>query len=373
VEAGHYSERKAAAMFRTMLRVLHHCHQLGVVHRDLKPENFLLSAGGDAGILKATDFGLSMFVQPGQVLDEMVGSPYYVAPEVLKRKYGAECDVWSAGVILYILLCGLPPFWGDNEKAIFESIMVGHLDFSEAPWPSISAPAKDLLKQLLTKDVKARLSIEQALAHPWVQAGSAPDTAMDSEVLKRMRTFANQSKFKQLGMIMLVKHLKKEELEGLRQLFVEMDTDKSGTITMDELRLGLDKHGAHLAKSEVEALMDSLDLEGTHELTYSEFMAATVQMQKLECEANLVAAFADFDEDGSGSITAEELTSKLLELGIKNSKEEVEDIIKEVDVNHDGTIDYQEFVQLMCPRLLGHCANESAAEKRAMKMKGTLR
>jgi calcium-dependent protein kinase len=97
VELGHYSERKAAALFRTMLRVLHHCHTLGVVHRDLKPENFLLSAQGEAGLLKATDFGLSMFVRPGQVLDEVVGSPYYVAPEVLKRKYGIECDVWSAG------------------------------------------------------------------------------------------------------------------------------------------------------------------------------------------------------------------------------------------------------------------------------------
>jgi serine/threonine protein kinase len=97
VELGHYSERKAAALFRTMLKVLNHCHTLGVVHRDLKPENFLLSALGDSGTLKATDFGLSMFVRPEQVLDEMVGSPYYVAPEVLKRKYGIECDVWSAG------------------------------------------------------------------------------------------------------------------------------------------------------------------------------------------------------------------------------------------------------------------------------------
>ena len=97
VELGHYSERSAAALFRTMLGVLHHCHTLGVVHRDLKPENFLLSTSGEKGILKATDFGLSMFVAPGAVLDEMVGSPYYVAPEVLKRKYGIECDVWSAG------------------------------------------------------------------------------------------------------------------------------------------------------------------------------------------------------------------------------------------------------------------------------------
>jgi serine/threonine protein kinase len=101
VELGHYSERKAAALFRTMLQVLFHCHTMGVVHRDLKPENFLLSALGDAGTLKATDFGLSMFVRPDQVLDEMVGSPYYVAPEVLKRKYGIECDVWSAGAWLH--------------------------------------------------------------------------------------------------------------------------------------------------------------------------------------------------------------------------------------------------------------------------------
>ncbi len=97
VELGHYSEKKAAELFRTMLRMLHHCHTLGVVHRDLKPENFLLSAKGDSGVLKATDFGLSIFYKQGDVLDEMVGSPYYVAPEVLKRKYGMECDMWSAG------------------------------------------------------------------------------------------------------------------------------------------------------------------------------------------------------------------------------------------------------------------------------------
>ena len=97
VELGHYSEAKAASLFRNMLRMLHHCHTLGVVHRDLKPENFLLSAKGDRGVLKATDFGLSAFYKTGDVLNEMVGSPYYVAPEVLNRCYGIECDMWSAG------------------------------------------------------------------------------------------------------------------------------------------------------------------------------------------------------------------------------------------------------------------------------------
>jgi calcium-dependent protein kinase len=354
-------------------------------------------------------------------------------------------------VILYILLCGLPPFWGENEKAIFDAILVGKVDFSEDPWPKISAPAKDLVTKLLAKDVRARLTVEQALKHPWVaDADSAPDAPLDSAVLSRMRTFANQSKFKQLargartrlractpahlctcapalcarahaacarsaapaaaaaqGMLMLVKHLKKEELEGLRKLFVEMDVDKSGTqahahthahahayhtlcvlthladarcahaallgtITIDELRSGLDQHGAHLAKSEVEALMNNMDLDGSHALSYDEFMAATVHMQKLESEDNLLQAFADFDTDGSGSISAEELAVKLVELGIKNSREEVMEIIKEVDTNNDGTVDYAEFVQLMCPRLLGHCAAETQVATRAMKMKGAM-
>jgi serine/threonine protein kinase len=101
-------------------------------------------------------------------------------------------------VILYILLCGLPPFWGDNEKAIFDAILVGKVDFSDDPWPSISASAKDLVKKLLNKDVSARLTVEQALKHPWVVEGGAPDNKLDNAVLTRMRTFANQSKFKQL-------------------------------------------------------------------------------------------------------------------------------------------------------------------------------
>lgn len=276
VAAGHYSEAKAADVFRVMLRVVHHCHSLGVAHRDLKPENFLLSAKGDVGVLKATDFGLSVFFKKGEVLDEFVGSPYYVAPEVLKRKYGPECDIWSAGVILFILLGGLPPFWGENEKAIFDAVLKGDLDFDEDPWPKISASAKDLVKKLLVKDVSKRMSIKEALEHPWLAKGGASDEPLDVEVMNRLRTFANNSKFKKAGMVMLVKHLKKEELEGLRQIFIEFDTDKSGTITMDELKKGLEQSGAKLAGQEVAKLMEGLDLDGDHELSYEEFMVRFV-------------------------------------------------------------------------------------------------
>eukprot|EP00250_Pteridium_aquilinum_P009334 c18602_g2_i1 orf=2-937(-) len=111
IQRGHYSERKAAELARTIVEVVEACHSLGVIHRDLKPENFLFSNQNEDSALKTTDFGLSVFFRPGEIFHDVVGSPYYVAPEVLHKHYGPAADVWSAGVILYILLSGVPPFW----------------------------------------------------------------------------------------------------------------------------------------------------------------------------------------------------------------------------------------------------------------------
>ncbi|KAL0300827.1 UNVERIFIED_CONTAM: Calcium-dependent protein kinase [Sesamum radiatum] len=128
----------------------------GVMHRDLKPENFLLSSKDDKAMLKATDFGLSVFIEEGKVYRDIVGSAYYVAPEVLQRNYGKEIDVWSAGVILYILLSGVPPFWAETEKGIFDAILKEEVDFDSQPWPSISHSAKDLVRKMLTKDPRKK-------------------------------------------------------------------------------------------------------------------------------------------------------------------------------------------------------------------------
>ncbi|KAL9253513.1 Calcium-dependent protein kinase 1-like protein [Drosera capensis] len=164
IAKGHYSEREAARLFREMVSVVHTCHSMGVMHRDLKPENFLFLSRDDTSPLKATDFGLSVFFKPGDVFKDLVGSAYYVAPEVLRRKYGAEADIWSVGVILYILLSGVPPFWAENEQGIFDAILRGHLDFSSDPWPSISSSAKDLVKRMLRQDPKERLSAKEVLS-----------------------------------------------------------------------------------------------------------------------------------------------------------------------------------------------------------------
>ncbi|XP_060966039.1 calcium-dependent protein kinase 20-like isoform X1 [Cannabis sativa] len=113
-----------------------------------------------------------------------VGSPYYVVPEVLRKHYGPECDVWSAGVIIYILHSGVPPFWDELEQGIFEQVLRGELDFISEPWPSISESAKDLVRRMLVRDPKKRLTAHEVLSHPWVQVGGvAPDKPLDSAVL----------------------------------------------------------------------------------------------------------------------------------------------------------------------------------------------
>ena len=164
IARGHYTERAAAALLRAIVGIVHTCHSMGVIHRDLKPENFLLLSKGDDAPLKATDFGLSVFFKEGEVFRDIVGSAYYIAPEVLKRKYGPEADIWSIGVMLYIFLAGVPPFWAESENAIFTAILRGQIDLASEPWPKISSGAKDLVRKMLNINPKERLTAFQVLS-----------------------------------------------------------------------------------------------------------------------------------------------------------------------------------------------------------------
>ncbi|KAJ6799567.1 calcium-dependent protein kinase 26-like [Iris pallida] len=168
IQRGHYSERKAAGLTRIIVGVVEACHSLGVMHRDLKPENFLLVNKDDDLSLKAIDFGLSVFFKPGQIFTDVVGSPYYVAPEVLCKHYGPEADVWTAGVILYILLSGVPPFWAETQQGIFDAVLKGVIDFDSDPWPVISESAKDLIRKMLCSQPSDRLTAHEVLCHPWI-------------------------------------------------------------------------------------------------------------------------------------------------------------------------------------------------------------
>ncbi|PKA56832.1 Calcium-dependent protein kinase SK5 [Apostasia shenzhenica] len=328
IQKGHYSERKAAQLIKTIVGVVEACHSLGVMHRDLKPENFLFSSADEDAPLKATDFGLSVFYKPGEMFSDVVGSPYYVAPEVLRKHYGPEADVWK------------------TEAGIFRQILQGPLDFECEPWPTISDSAKGLIRNMLNRDPKKRFTAHQVLCHPWiVDDRVAPDKPLDSAVLSRLKQFSAMNKLKKMALRVIAERLSEEEIGGLKELFKMIDTDNSGTITFDELKDGLRRVGSELTEHEIQALMAAADIDNSGTIDYGEFLAATVHLNKLEREENLVSAFSYFDKDGSGYITIDELSQACRDFGLNDGH--LDEMIKEIDQNNDGQIDYGEFVAMM--------------------------
>ncbi|KAG9445643.1 hypothetical protein H6P81_011771 [Aristolochia fimbriata] len=172
-----FSETEAAAVMSALMEAVAHCHRRGVAHRDIKPDNVLFD---DRNRLKLADFGSADFFGDGRPLRGIVGTPYYVAPEVIAgRDYNEKVDVWSAGVILYIMLAGIPPFYGDSAAEIFEAVLRGNLRFPTRLFHSISPTAKDLIRRMLCKDVSRRFSAEQVLRHPWITSGGTVESPID--------------------------------------------------------------------------------------------------------------------------------------------------------------------------------------------------
>ncbi|KAF8733866.1 hypothetical protein HU200_014718 [Digitaria exilis] len=353
VARGRYTERAAAAAARTVAEVVRACHAHGVMHRDLKPENFLYAGKSEDAPLKAIDFGLSI-----------VGSPYYMAPEVLRRNYGPEVDIWSAGVILYILLCGVPPFWAETEQGVARAILRGSLDLQREPWPRISEGAKSLVRQMLQMDPKKRPTAQQPpwmlmvarpdertnerAEHPWLQnARKAPNVPLGDVVRARLQQFSAMNKLKKKAMRVIAEHLSVEEVEVIRDMFALMDTDKDGRVTLQELKAGLRKVGSKLAEPEMELLMEAADVNGNGYLDYGEFVAITIHLQRLSNDAHLRTAFLFFDKDSSGYIERAELADALADESGHTDEAALNNVLREVDTDKDGRISFDEFVAMM--------------------------
>ncbi|KAL3350607.1 hypothetical protein AABB24_023171 [Solanum stoloniferum] len=233
---GKYSEEDAKDVMVQILNVVAFCHLQGVVHRDLKPENFLFLSKDESSLLKAIDFGLSDFVRPDEKLNDIVGSAYYVAPEVLHRSYGIEADVWSIGVISYILLCGSRPFWARTESGIFRAVLKAEPTYDEAPWPTLTSEAKDFVKRLLNKDPRKRMSAAQALCHPWMRNHGGAKLPLDILIFRLMKAYMRSSSLRKAALRALSKTLTADELFYLKEQFALMEPDKNGNIKLENIR-----------------------------------------------------------------------------------------------------------------------------------------
>ena len=233
------------------------------------------------------------------------GTPNYISPEVLAGNYGVECDMWSAGCILYILLCGYPPFYGDDDQEILQMVQKGKFDFDGEEWEEISKEAKNLIKQLICKPEK-RLTAQEGLEHKWFrkQLKDTKKIEMNDQKLKMFKNFAKVSKLQQAALTAISVQASPEDIKDLKNLFMSLDKNGDGSLTIDELRIGLKdrENGDTLLR-----LLQAADTDGSGEINYTEFIAATLDANIFMREDYLKTAFQMFDQDGSGKIDNEEV------------------------------------------------------------------
>ncbi|KAK3025620.1 hypothetical protein RJ639_042118 [Escallonia herrerae] len=345
---GKYSEDEAKAIMVQILSVVAFCHLQGVVHRDLKPENFLFTSKDENSQLKAIDFGLSDFVRADEKLSDIVGSAYYVAPEVLHRSYSTEADVWSVGVVAYILLCGSRPFWSRTESGIFRAVLKADLNFDEAPWPSLSLEAKDFVKRLLNKDPRKRMTAAQALGHPWIRTCNDIKAPLDILVFSLLKAYMRSSPLRKAALRALSKTLTEDDIFYLKEQFALLEPNKDGSITLENIRKALMKHATDAMKETcVPDFLASLNALQYRRMEFEEFCAAAFSIHQLEAldrwEQHARCAYEIFEESGNRAIVIQELAS---ELGLGPSVP-VHAVLNDWVRHADGKLSFLGFVKLL--------------------------
>ncbi|KAJ6827625.1 calcium dependent protein kinase 1 [Iris pallida] len=312
---GRYKEDDAKVIIVQILRVVAFCHLQGVVHRDLKPENFLFTTKDENAPMKLIDFGLSDFIRPDERLNDIVGSAYYVAPEVLHRSYSTEADIWSIGVITYILLCGSRPFWARTESGIFRAVLRADPNFVDSPWPDVSPEAKDFVQRLLNKDYRKRMTAAQALTHPWLR-DEQQQVPLDILIYKLVKSYLRATPFKRAALKALSKALIEDELLYIRSQFNLLEPNKDGRISFENFRMALLRNATDAMKeAKVPDILNALEPLSYRRMDFEEFCAAAVSPYQLEAlerwEQIASTAFEHFERDGNRVTTIEELSQEM--------------------------------------------------------------
>jgi calcium-dependent protein kinase len=357
-EKGFFNEFEASRIIKQILQAINYLHSNSIVHRDLKPENIMFMSNFKD--IKLIDFGTAIELPKRKKLTKLIGTSYYLAPEVIAENYDEKCDVWSCGIILYILLCGYPPFNGVSNNDIYNAIRYSKLNFNQNNWSNISKEAITLITKMLEKNPKKRISAEEGLNDFWFKKVSFNRKQTiginQFEILERMALFVQQNKFKQavLQFISTQFNLKKEE-EELKQVFKHFDNDGSGLISKKEFIEQIENlYGGIISEEILNHFFSSLDLDNSGTISYNEFLTSVIDSQKILTEDRLNKAFKMFDKDGSGTLEIGEI-KQFFGGNDKTWKR----VLKEIDENEDGCIDFQEFKKMM----VGFSADEIVCDK----------
>ena len=338
-----FTEKQAANLFRQMMSAINYCHKNGIVHRDLKPENLLYLNKDENSPIKVIDFGMSKRFDSAHFMSEKVGTAYYISPEVLKGKYDEKCDIWSAGVILYIIICGYPCFNGDDDDEIFAAIQKGKIYFPSPEWDNISNDVKELIKKMCTSPEK-RLTAEQVLNETWVK-DNAPNSTQILLPMKPdgLKNYANSNKLRKAVLTYIASRLSEEDIKKIKEVFQSIDVDNDGKLSFEEMKKAISLTDGIKIEFD-EKIFKSIDTDNSGAIEYTEFISACIEKNIYLNKEKLKEAFKLFDADGSGKISRAEIQKVL---HIEKQSKEIDNIMKKHDTNKDGEIDFEEFLNMM--------------------------
>ena len=367
-------EKEIAVIFNQIMSAVAYCHEKGIVHRDLKLENILFVSEDPDSPIKVIDFGFSVLFDKKQNsknddkknsdgndikkfglrrMKSKVGTLYYISPEIIKGNYDEKCDIWACGVILYILLCGYPPFNGNTDKEVYNLITQVKYDFDKEKWKNISKYARDLIKNMLTP-AKNRYTAKQVLASKWLEIKLKDNTDEKTHYIldyKHINKYKNFNKFKQVILTFIASRLSSEESKHIRTIFSNIDEDKKGFITFEDFRKYIineyDIDDLVENEEELRKGFQSVDIDHNNKIDYTEFLAANLDKKIFLKEEKLKEAFRTFDINDSGAIKKEDIIRVLKLENLPDKNNIANAIIEENDFDKDGKINFKDFMCIM--------------------------
>ena len=343
-----YTEKDAAEIFQKVISAIEYCHNQGICHRDLKPENILYLNDDENEVnnpLKIINFVFSKYFKIHK-LTSRVDSIHYAAPEVLGQSYNEKCDIWSAGVLLYLLLSGNLPFIGGEENEIFAKIKSLKYNFDNKLWENISDEAKDLIKHMLISE-NERYSAKEVLAHPWFQiVNNIKDKKINID-FNVFKIYAEETTLKKIVLLFIVSRLNEKEIDALKEIFKLFDTNSDGQISYEEFERGFMEYKSKnnlFNTNDIKNIFNVVDVNKNGLIDYSEFIAASIVGRKEIIERRLLEAFASYDKKQTGKIKKDDFL-KALHIDTSLQEKDVNKIVD--DLSKDDYVDYNEFLKMI--------------------------
>ena len=365
-EGGKIKENSARIIIMKILNAINYCHSFDIVHRDLKPENIIFESPYDYEedekgeeeeeneenkklfCLKIIDFGLSIKKKREEILHTVLGTPYYMAPEVLKGKYNENCDIWSIGAIAYYILSGHVPFNGKSNSEVFAKIVYDEPSFNY--FNGVSKLAIDFIKKCFIKNPNERISCKEALRHPWFEVLYKKINSKefcDENILYNISHFEKYSKLKKIVVKYLINNMGHVELHAYKKAFFVFDIQRTGVITSEEIRTVFARYRKIITDKQIKNIMSVADDPTKNYLTFSEFIMCSIELRDFLTPGKLLNAFNFFDMDCNSFIDINDINNTLLRWGKDViNKQDIEKIINEITQGQDNKISLEHFLNI---------------------------